>query len=136
MRDRSAKKLRRFPRPDLIIKNGLKSSEVKIIDYKNVSLSFYTQPNLSDKYVNDTTKQLTYELAVQQTHKVSGNWFFIPYFYESDPNPFPLYESELNPFPLGEIGTEVRHLNGDTTKIKVFKANFLLIQKSYLDEHS
>ena len=135
-RDRSTTEFRRFPNPDLIIKNGINNSEVKIIDYKNVSLSFYTHSNSSEKYIDDTTKQLTYELAVQQTHKVSGNWFFIPYFYVSDPNPFPLYELDLNLFCLGEIATEVKNLNGNTTGIKVFKANFLLIQKVYLDENS
>ncbi|MCP2731887.1 hypothetical protein [Limnofasciculus baicalensis] len=119
-RDRS-KSLRRFPRPDLVLN---KDKEIKIIDYKDVALEFYTNPSSSqksaNKYKDDIIKQLTYELAIQQTHTIYDNQFFIPYYYKLDTNP------EF----LGEIEPNL-NLKG----IKIFKANFLLIQKTYLEEN-
>ncbi len=105
--------------------------------YKYVPLSFYTSQKLSEqsqeKFRVDIIKQLTYELAIQQTHKVLENWFFIPYFYESAPLPFLLGKVATE---VGEISTSVRTLTGQYTNIKIFKANFLFIQKVYLDENS
>ena len=128
-RDRSKTKFRRFPRPDLVLKSRKNSSKVRIIDYKYVPLSFYTNQNLdnksSKKFKEDIIKQLTYELAIQQTHDISANWFFIPYFYESFP--------KANPW--GEIAFPLEN-NGSRTGIDIFKANFLLIQQIYLNETS
>lgn len=126
-RDRS-KTVRRFPRPDLILKSRRSNSKVRIIDYKYVPLHFYNNQNLSDKsakkFTEDITKQLTYEFAIQQTHTISANWFFIPHFYKSiQPNN-----------PWGEIGLPLKY-NGNRTGIDIFKANFILIQKVYLDEN-
>ena len=120
-RDRS-KALRRFPRPDLVLNKSLEGFLLKIIDYKDVPLKFYTNPSSSPKsakkYNDDLIKQLTYEFAIQQTHTVSDKQFFIPYYYTLDPN------QEF----LGEIEP-----NLDLKGIKIFKANFLLIQKMYLE---
>ena len=49
--------------------------------------------------------------------------FFIPYFYESDSIPEPLGEFE-------------KLLEEKLKGIKIFKANFMLIQKIYLDKNS
>ncbi len=113
--------LRKFLRPDLVLTDGDLSLE--IIDYKDVPLEFYLNPsNLpkeQKKYQDDIIKQLTYELALQQTHKISKNLFFIPYYYESPP---------IND-PLGEVESSL-----DIKGIRVFKANFFLIQSEYLQE--
>jgi len=123
-RDRSKTKFHRFPKPDLILKNTENFLEVRIVDYKYVPINFYTNPNLSDKkFKTDIIKQLTYELAIQQTHNVSESWFFIPYFYKSAPQN-----------PWGEIAFPLKN-NGNHTRIDIFKANFQLIQKTYLDEN-
>jgi hypothetical protein len=119
--------LRRFPRPDLVLKKKFKKTfSLKIIDYKDVPLEFYIKPSSSPKsakkYRDDLIKQLTYELALQQTHIVSANQFFIPYYYKSHPNSDPLGEIEIEP-----------KLNGKG--ISLFKANFLLIQQTYLEEN-
>jgi hypothetical protein len=120
-RDRS-QSLRRFPRPDLVLNKSSEGFSLQIIDYKDVPLRFYTNPNSSsksaNKYKNDIIKQLTYELAIQQTHSISDNHFFIPYYYKYAPEP---------DF-LGEIEPKL-NLKG----IKIFKANFLLIQQTYLE---
>jgi hypothetical protein len=125
-RDRS-QALRRFPRPDLVLKNDSEIDfQLKIIDYKDVPLDFYVHPKLSPKstkkYRDDIIKQLTYEFALQQKHKVLENMFFIPYYYELDSSPEPLGEFEA---------IEDQKLRG----IKIFKANFLLVQKIYLDKN-
>ncbi len=127
-RDRSKTNFRRFPRPDLILENEFPGS-IKIIDYKYLPLDFYTSQQKSkqsqEKFTDDIIKQLTYELAIQQTHEVSKQLFFIPHFYETDPEPS----------LLGEIATEIRRAPDEkNTNIHVFKANFLFIQKVYLDE--
>nr|WP_199303246.1 hypothetical protein [Coleofasciculus sp. FACHB-SPT9] len=114
--------LRRFPRPDLVLNKSQEGFLLKIIDYKDVPLNFYTNPSSSPKsakkYKYDLIKQLTYELAIQQTHIVCDNQFFIPYYYK--------LVSNLD--YLGEIEPNL-NLKG----IKVFKANFMLIQKTYLE---
>jgi hypothetical protein len=128
-RDRSKTRFRRFPRPDLVLRSRKNPSKVRIIDYKYVPLNFYSCQHLSEKshekFREDIIKQLTYELAIQQTHSVSTNWFFVPYYYESLP--------KSNTW--GEIDCQIEY-NGNRTKVEVFKANFLLIQKVYLDENS
>jgi hypothetical protein len=73
---------------------------------------------MKKKYEEDIIKQLTYELALQKEHTVSVSQFFIPYYYEAVPNPD----------ALGEIEPKL-----DLKGIKIFKANFLLIQKTYLE---
>ena len=115
--------LSKYLRPDLILLKNY--SAIEIIDYKDVPLAFYTSPsNLTpkehNKYKLDIIKQLTYEFALQQTHTIANNLFFIPYYYEILP--------VSN--PLGEI-EEVLALNG----ILIFKANFSLIQTEYLQEN-
>jgi len=125
-RDRS-QALRRFPRPDLVLqKKFRKKFSLIIIDYKDVPLDFYVNPKTSDKSANkyryDIIKQLTYELGIQQNYLVSENQFFIPYYYESNPNSNPLGEIEREP-KLNVKG------------ISLFKANFLLIQQTYLEEN-
>ena len=125
-RDRS-QALRRFPRPDLVLQKKIrKKFSLIIIDYKNVPLDFYVNPKKSDKSANkyryDIIKQLTYELGIQQNYLVSENQFFIPYYYESNPNSNPLGEIEREP-KLNVKG------------ISLFKANFLLIQQTYLEEN-
>ena len=113
--------MRRFPRPDLVFKVG---AHLQIVDYKNVSLDFYYEnyklplEKTAEKYRLDLIKSLTYEFAIQQTHTVSANIFFIPWYYAAEPQP-----------PLGE--TEP---NLDIKGIKVFKANFFVMQKIYLEE--
>jgi hypothetical protein len=123
-RDRSKTRFRRFPRPDLIFKTS--PSEVIIIDYKYIPLSFYANQSLSEKFRDDVIKQLTYEFAIQQTHSVVANWFFIPYFYQSLPRKT----------PYGKIEFSSLIYNDMHVKIGVFKANFLLIQEFYLDNYS
>jgi hypothetical protein len=119
-RDRS-NALRRFPRPDLVLKDA--NSSLKIVDYKDVPLEFYLNPNSNPqsekKYTEDIIKQLTYEFALQQKYTVSSNTFFIPYYYKSGTDP------EF----LGEVEPQL-NLKG----IQIFKANFFLIQKTYLKE--
>lgn len=113
----------RFPSPDLVLNINSQLRGVEIIDYKDVPLEFYTNPRLSRKYEkkyrDDKIKQLTYELALQQTHTVSANKFFIPYYYKLEPTP------DL----LGEIASDI-----DIKGIKVFKANFFHILKTYLED--
>lgn len=113
----------RFPSPDLVLNINPLLRSVEIIDYKDVPLEFYTNPSQSPKsakkYRDDNIKQLTYELALQQTHTVTANKFFIPYYYELAPTPD----------PLGEM-----HPNLDIKGINVFKANFFLILKTYLED--
>ena len=55
-RDRSEARFRRFPRPDLILRSKKNPSKVRIIDYKYVPLSFYTNPSLSEKSDNKFRK--------------------------------------------------------------------------------
>ncbi|WP_337884489.1 LlaJI family restriction endonuclease [Fischerella thermalis] len=121
---KQAKLMSKSLRPDLVLKDN--NCQIEIIDYKDVPLEFYFNPsNLSpkehNKYRHDVIKQLTYELAIQQTHPVSRNIFFIPYYYESAP---------VNNH-LGQIETSL-----DIKGIRVFKANFFLIQDEYLQENT
>jgi hypothetical protein len=125
-RDRS-QALRRFPRPDLVLQKKFKKKfSVKIIDYKDVPIEFYTTPKKSHKSANkyryDIIKQLTYELAIQQNYIVLENQFFIPYYYQFNPKSDSLGEIEIEP-KLNVKG------------ISLFKANFLLIQQTYLEEN-
>jgi hypothetical protein len=123
--------MRRFLRPDLILKsqvekgnNSLNESDfIKIIDYKDIPVEFYKTkelpPKSAKKYRSDLIKQLAYEYALQRTYQISANEFFIPYYYKVEP-----YN------PLGEIEPEI-----DLKGIKVFKANFSLIQNIYLENN-
>ncbi len=115
--------MRRFPRPDLVLKFETKNGfKLKIFDYKDVPLDFYLNPSSSpksaNKYKNDIIKQLTYEFALQQTHTVAESVFFIPWYYTAEPEPEPLGETEQSL---------------DIKGIKIFKANFFIIQKLYLE---
>ncbi|MDJ0510200.1 MAG: hypothetical protein QNJ64_13235 [Crocosphaera sp.] len=71
--------------------------------------------NLKQIYI---IKQLSYEFSLQQTHKISQNKFFIPYYYQTP-----------SPNCLGEVGKILP--NG----IVIFKANFFYIQHQYLQEN-
>ncbi|MBD2679843.1 MULTISPECIES: LlaJI family restriction endonuclease [Nostoc] len=128
-RDRSSA-LRRFLRPDLILEsnnitgdNNVDENKIKIIDYKDVPLEFYRNkkldPKSAKKYKDDLVKQLTYEYALQQTHNISANLFFIPYYYDGRP-------SHL----LGELEEDI-NIKG----IKIFRANFSFIQNIYLENN-
>ena len=116
--------MRRFLRPDLVLitdksKNG---NEIDIIDYKDVPIDVYINPSSPrdyEKCKNDTIKQLTYELALQQTYTVLENKFFLPYYYEISP-----LNSEI-----GKVGALL------DTGIVIFQANFFLIQNQYLQEN-
>lgn len=114
------KEMRKFLCPDLVLKQET-SNKIEIIDYKDVPVKVYLHPLSSkdyDKKRNDVIKQLTYELALQQTHEVISNKFFIPHYY----NP------SLNNL-LGEVKEYLD--NG----IMIFFANFILIQSKYLEEN-
>jgi hypothetical protein len=118
---------RRYPQPDLVMEeeiNGQKT--LKLIDYKNHSLQFYQDNSQlpiektdENKYMIPLAKQLTYELALQQSfpEHIIENIFFIPFYYLSTPE-----------YPLGK--TEP---NFEIRGIKIFKANFYLIQEVYLN---
>jgi hypothetical protein len=113
------KALRRFPRPDIVL--NFPSEEIWIIDFKNVPYAFFEKnvkipfDKTQTKYRIDVIKELTYELAIQQTHKVAQNWFLIPCHTESDDF---FINSEL-----------------DIKGIKVIKANFDKFQSIYLSEN-
>ncbi|MGB3637336.1 MAG: LlaJI family restriction endonuclease [Rivularia sp. (in: cyanobacteria)] len=114
----------RYLRPDLVLQQD--DETIEIIDFKDVPLEFYLiQDNLSPKerhkYKYDVIKSLTYELAIQQTHTVTKNIFFIPFYYESLP---------ANDF-IGDIETS-ENIKG----IRIFKANFFFIQQEYLQENT
>ncbi len=117
---------KRFLRPDLILKSN---SSLEIIDYKYKSLNFYKRYPISLETIDDPLKidiikQLTYELAIQlasDKYKVSSNLFFIPYYY---PLTQVLYDE------LGEIESQQ-----DFQEIDIFKANFNLIQMTYLENN-
>ena len=125
IRNSDLEKMRRFLRPDLVLitdksKNG---NEIDIIDYKDVPIDVYINPSSPrdyEKCKNDTIKQLTYELALQQTYTVLENKFFLPYYYEISP-----LNSEI-----GKVGALLD--NG----IVIFQANFFLIQNQYLQENN
>ncbi|CCQ49257.1 hypothetical protein CWATWH8502_2397 [Crocosphaera watsonii WH 8502] len=113
----------RFLRPDLVLKSNQSNGniELEIIDYKDVPLDVYINPSSAKDYKKrqkDIIKQLTYELSLQQKHKVSHNKFFIPYYYKT-----------IDPNNLGEV--EIILPNG----ISIFKANFFYIQNQYLQEN-
>ncbi|MBD2541045.1 hypothetical protein [Coleofasciculus sp. FACHB-SPT36] len=95
-------------------------SSLRIVDYKDLPLEFYlnsnSDPTIAEKYTEDIIKQLTYELALQQEYTVESNIFFIPYYYESVSNT-----------KLGEYEPQV-NIKG----IKIYKANFFVIQETYL----
>jgi len=114
----TSKPIQRFLRPDLILKQQSDNSlSLTIIDYKYVDINFFR--NASRKYNSDIIKQLTYELALQKDHEVSENNFFIPFYFETEPSPN----------PLGQIEPTI-NIKG----IKIFKANFYLIQNTYLED--
>ncbi len=123
-RDRSRKEvLRRFPCPDLVFKSESdKGIELSIVDYKDVTIDFYYRNfklplyKSDKKYRSDIIKQLTYELALQQTHNILNNIFLIPYYYKDFAK-----SGELEP-------------DFNIKGIKIFKANFTLIQQIYLNE--
>lgn len=125
-RDRS-QAIRRFPCPDLILKQKSEDSYgLHIIDYKDVPIDFYYK-NLNkpiektdDKFRIDVIKQLTYELALQQTNevKVSNSLFIIPTYLEKSTSQNPLYKTTIN-------------IKG----IKLVQADFIIMQKMYLGEN-
>lgn len=119
--NQTSEPLRKFLRPDLVLTD--RDFNLRIIDYKDVPLEFYLNPSNDPKekkkYQDDIIKQLTYELALQQTHTVSQNLFWLPYYYQSP----------INDSFLGEVESSL-----DIQGIRVFKANFFLIQSEYLQE--
>jgi hypothetical protein len=123
----SSKFLRRYPTPDLILSKKSNGFEYfKIIDFKNIPLKKYEDyrnKSLKDNKESDTAleKQLGYELALQQMfpNDKIDNYFFIPFYFKN--------ESELGQKFLGKIEQRFS-IRG----IKIFKANFDIIQKVYL----
>ena len=119
--NQTSKLMSKFLRPDLVLTD--RDFNLRIIDYKDVPLEFYlnrpNDPKEQKKYKDDIIKQLTYELALQQTHTVSQSLFWLPYYYESP----------INDSFLGEVESSL-----DIQGIRVFKANFFLIQSEYLQE--
>jgi len=119
--NQTSKLMSKFLRPDLVLTD--RDFNLRIIDYKDVPLEFYLNPSNDlkekKKYEDDIIKQLTYELALQQTHTVSQSLFWLPYYYES----LPINDA------LGEVESSL-----DIQGIRVFKANFFLIQSEYLQE--
>ena len=119
--NQTSEPLRKFLRPDLVLTD--RDFNLRIIDYKDVPVEFYLNPSNDPKekkkYKHDLIKQLTYELALQQTHTVSQNLFWLPYYYKSP----------INDSFLGEVESSL-----DIQGIRVFKANFFLIQSEYLQE--
>ncbi|OKH33665.1 LlaJI family restriction endonuclease [Calothrix sp. HK-06] len=125
-RDRSQAK-RRFPCPDLILKHESEDNyDLYIIDYKDVPIDFYYKnwnkplETTDDKFRIDIIKQLTYELALQQTNqvKISKSWFIIPNYLDNS-----TYQSVL-------CNTKI-NIKG----IQVVQADFFILQKKYLGEN-
>ncbi|MEP0835279.1 hypothetical protein NDI48_29390 [Microcoleus sp. AS-A8] len=122
--DADLKIMRKFLRPDLVLITGKSRGDYKIeiIDYKDVPIDVYMNPSSPrdfEKCRNDIIKQLTYELALQQTHTISANKFFLPHYYET---------SLLNSEP-GKVSESLN--NG----IVIFQADFLFLQNQYLQEN-
>ncbi len=120
------KLLRRYPKPDLIIKNE-DSKNIVIIDFKNVSFKKYE--NYRNKYLEETDpsyrialeKQLVYELALQQIlpEYTIQNYFFIPFYFTDKPKS----EKEI----LGNVESRFT-----VRGIKIFIADFNVILNVYL----
>jgi hypothetical protein len=116
------KLLRRFLRPDLVLK---KLDKIKIYDYKYVDIEFYENNchknfcDTSQKYRVDLIKQMTYELALQSIPKmiVEENAFLIPSYINN------------NNLFFETIGIKI------TEGIKIYNTNFLIIQKYYIEEN-
>ncbi|WP_052349592.1 hypothetical protein [Picosynechococcus sp. NKBG042902] len=123
-KQRGQNKFCRYSRPDLILQDQDISSKIEIYDFKYVPFDFYALNRRSEKFKDDVTKQIMYEFAIQKYYNVSSSYFFLPYFFKSDQQIGHLY---------GEKGSPIRK-EGKATGIYVYKADFLLIQKTYLEE--
>ena len=120
--------LRRYPTPDLILREKSNGSEYfKIIDFKNIKLTKYENyrntslKETDESYRTPLEKQLGYELALQQIFPEIPieNQFFIPFYFTD--------KTEYDQHFLGNI--EPRF---DIRGIKIFKGDFEVIQKVYL----
>lgn len=119
---KQGKLLRRFLRPDLVLKH---LDKIKIYDYKYVNIEFYENnyyKNLYDtskKYKIDLIKQITYELALQSIPQiiVEDNAFLIPYYITNNKL---LFENKKIIITEG---------------IKIYHTNFIMIQESYIEEN-
>ena len=118
-RNKRTKSYRRYLRPDLILYDKKeKNHQLTIIDFKNVSLDFYHKN--SPKYRNDIIKQLTYELALQQSENTSveQNCFFIPYYFQ-----------EWDGRDFDDAKIDIKKMQG----MQVMKVNFMLTLKYYIE---
>ena len=120
--------LRRYPTPDLILRREINDiQDLTIVDFKNVSLKKYE--DYRNKSLEETDqgyrialeKQLGYELALQQMFPdISiANYFFIPFYFTN--------KTEYDQNFLGNVEPRFS-IRG----IKIFKADFEIIQKVYL----
>jgi hypothetical protein len=110
---------RRLLRPDLIL---IHEFGCKVIDFKDMPLHLYLNPTsttVKEKVKKDILKQLVYELAIQKHYDVFESIFFVPKYI-------------VNKTEDKKIGTFVPDVS--FYGIKVFEANFSLIQQAYLGE--
>ncbi|MBD2294602.1 hypothetical protein H6G06_14220 [Anabaena sphaerica FACHB-251] len=132
-----SKLLRRYPTPDLVLREIDNGSEYfKIIDFKNISLKRYEdyrhksfeeleKTDSGHSYKVALEKQLGYELALQLALQqkfpniLIQNQFFIPFYFTD--------KTEYDQHSLGNIESRF-NIRG----IKIFKADFEVIQKVYL----
>ena len=133
----SSEFLRRYPTPDLILREKSNGSEYfKIIDFKNIPLKKYEdyrnksleeleKTDSGHSYKVALEKQLGYELALQLALQrkfpniLIQNQFFIPFYFTD--------KTEYDQNSLGNIESRF-NIRG----IKIFKADFEVIQKVYL----
>ena len=129
--------LRRYPQPDLILlKQKEDSQSFRIIDFKNIpfkkyedyrnkSLEELEKTDSGHSYKVALEKQLGYELALQLALQkkfpniLIQNQFFIPFYFTD--------KTEYDQNSLGNIESRF-NIRG----IKIFKADFEVIQKVYL----
>jgi hypothetical protein len=110
---------RRFPKPDLIL---MHESGCKVIDFKDMPLHLFLNPNstsIKEKVEKDVLKQLVYELAIQQHYDVFESTFFIPKYVPS----------KNSDEKIGDFVPDFSFAG-----IRIFEANFMLIQQVYLAE--
>ncbi|TAF51192.1 MAG: LlaJI family restriction endonuclease [Oscillatoriales cyanobacterium] len=114
--------------PDIIfVREDEQGEGLSLLDYKYVSKDFFKKHQDKDfrdsenKYKEDVAKQLLYETTLQEylcekhtIRKVSENAFLIPFY--DDTSPFIIIDSGLK----------------DIKGIKIYEANFFLLQEDYI----
>lgn len=96
---------------------------IELLDWKYIDIKFLTDDK-NQKVKIDITKQLFYEFSLQYTSKKinTNSSFILPYYY-------PEGYKEIGEFFTGFINQRLRD-----SKIKVFHANFIEMQKAYLND--